>query len=102
MDTGTKLHNSLSDIYANDSVTVTQSPYFNPFRYAAEQSDKFLVRELTDIESLKQVVYIPSFRRRDGDGILAESSSFAGYQFAWKDQELKAIVATASLALAFF
>lgn len=39
------------------------------------------------------MVFFPSLRKRDGDGVLAESATFAGYQIAYEDVELKAFVA---------
>lgn len=82
------LQNRLKTIYANSTVTVTQDYGFNLFAYAAQNPDKVLLREIPDIESLKRILFIPTRRRRDGEGFLAETATFLGLQAAVGDEEL--------------
>ena len=88
------LHTRLAEIYANSSLTVTQSYYFNPFKYAAEQPGKLILRELDNVQTIKRIVYLPARRRRDGDGLIGESTSFAGYRLAFGNEEVEAVSAT--------
>lgn len=93
--TDTYLQTTIASLYPNSTLVVTQDYRFNPFAYAAQHPDKVVIREMTEeIESLKQVVYIPRLRRRDGDGVLGEVDSFNGYRIAWGDHELVVIVAS--------
>lgn len=87
------LQTRFNEIFSNDTVTVTRDYQFNLFRYAAEQPHKVIIRPTEDVESIKQVMFLPSIRKRDGDGVLVESVTFAGYQVAYEDVEFKVFVA---------
>jgi len=93
-DTGVFLQHRFKTLYPNETITVTQARGFNLFRYASEQSDKVMIREMPDVDAIKRIVYFPSMRRRDGDGVLSETLTFAGYNVAFGDAELKVYVAT--------
>lgn len=99
VNTGVLLQTRFKDLFPNETITVTQDRVFDLFRYASGQPDKIIIRDIPNVESIKRIVYFPSMRRRDGDGVLAESLTFAGYDVAFGDEELKVYVATVSSCL---
>lgn len=90
------LQNRFKTIYANSTVTVTQDYSFNLFAYAAQHPDKVLIREIPDLDSLKRVFFVPTARRRDGEGFLAETATFVGLQVAVGEEELLVYLAEVS------
>jgi hypothetical protein len=85
---------------------VTQDPRFQLLAFANGQSQDggdnkdsgppVLVQRDEEIEAITRARFIPPSRRRDGDGVLVESTVFAGYKVAWGEEELLAIVAVVS------
>lgn len=90
------LQTHIASFYPNSSIVVTKDYRFDLLRFAAASVDPVAIRPLDDIRSLREVLYVPPIRRRDGDGALAEHLLFAGYKVAWRDFEFTAIVATVS------
>ena len=80
---------------------MTQDPRFQLLAFANGQSQTegappVLVQRDEEIEAITRARFIPPQRRRDGDGVLVESTVFAGYKVAWGQEELLAIVAVVS------
>ena len=98
MGTDTYLLDRFRQLYPNSSITISQDYQFNLFSYAAAHPDKVLIQEIEDVRTIKNEIFIPALRRRDGGGILAENVLFGGYRVAFEDQEM--VVYTASVGAA--
>ncbi|KAI9631717.1 P-loop containing nucleoside triphosphate hydrolase protein [Dioszegia hungarica] len=85
----------IAAIYPNRTLTITQDRNFQLLSYAANApSGTIMVRQMDDVEAIKRTIYMPSPRRRDGDGSVADGIIFAGYEVAWGEHEFVAIVGT--------
>lgn len=85
-------------MYHNSSIVVTQDPRFQLLAFASGQSETpVLVKRDEEIEAITRANFRPPMRRRDGQGVLLESTVFAGYKVAYNDEEMLAIVATVRL-----
>ncbi|KAI9632780.1 P-loop containing nucleoside triphosphate hydrolase protein [Dioszegia hungarica] len=83
----------IAALYPNQTITITQERFFQPLAYAKGAPwHTLVVRELDDVESIKRTWYVPSMRRRDGDGVVQDQVVFAGYEIAWGFQSFIAIV----------
>lgn len=91
------LHSELKKLFPGKAVTVTSDRQFGPLRYAAGANERIQMRETKDVESLKQVFFQKPARRREGHGRVADVVTFGGYDIAWKEYDMKAIVATVRL-----
>jgi hypothetical protein len=92
------LQSTISRLFPNSTLTVTQDFNFNLLGFAASNPDKIVIRELEDLESLKKVSFIPPRRRREGEngGSLVQGVILGGWRVGWGDQEVVAIVASVS------
>lgn len=97
--TGTDIYlqDHFTKMYHNSSIVVTQDPRFQLLAFASGQSETpVLVKRDEEIEAITRANFRPPMRRRDGQGVLLESTVFAGYKVAYNDEEMLAIVATYS------
>jgi transitional endoplasmic reticulum ATPase len=85
-------------MYPERPLTVTRDNNFNLLYYASSADAKVLVREMDDVQSIKQVIFSPPLRRRDGVGRVGESIVFAGYQVAFEEDDLLVFVAKVGLS----
>ena len=91
------LQDHFTKMYHNSSIVVTQDSQFQLLAFSKGQEDvPVLMKKVEDIEAITRARFMPPLRRRDGSGILIESTVFAGYQVAFSDRELLAIVASVS------